>query len=137
MIGVMLIIMQTFSKLCMCRYTLIVEHSIAKFYCICQNVYIVMMISFLMKCCNAKSNSLYQVRVQNKLIVQYFVITIYNYRSQDAEVTKETASTSILLAATWCWINRCSVHGMNVEHTTFLDLANNCTECSVIFIRYS
>ena len=43
---------------------------------------------FLMKCCNAKSNSLYQVqyvRIQDKFIVQDFVITIY--RSKHAGVS--------------------------------------------------
>ena len=42
-----------------------------------------------MKCCNAKSNSLYQVciAIQDKLIVQYFVITMCKYRSEHAGVS--------------------------------------------------
>ena len=70
----------------MCSYTFIVEYSIAKFYYGISIRCLVIMISFLMKCCNAKSNSLNQVRIQDKLIVQYFVIIIYNYRSQHAGV---------------------------------------------------
>ena len=94
-----------------------------------------MMISFLMMCCNAKSNSLYQVSIQDKLHCAVFRDNyIYNYRSQHAGVSS--------------WIRKLQVHQsclllhgaelagavFMVKQISLLDLANNCTDCSVIFI---
>ena len=52
-------------------YTFIVEHSQSF------TERLVIMISFLMKCCNAESNSLYQPDIHVKLIVQGCAATIY------------------------------------------------------------
>ena len=71
----MLVVMETFSQLCVATHSYIVEHSIASEMPSHDD-------QFLMKCFNAKNNSLYQECIQDKLIEQYFVITIYNYTLQ-------------------------------------------------------
>ena len=59
---------------------------------------------FLM-CCNSKSNSFYQVHIQDKLIAHYFVITIYRSQHVGVFMVKETSSASILSAASYMVLN--------------------------------